>query len=152
MMQLVERAKEGAAAEVLTFKLGEEEYGIDVLQVQEIRGFETPTHIANAPAHMLGVLNLRGTIIPVFDLRKQFNIGEPLYTDTTAVIITHGTEKQAGLVVDSVVDVLTLTPECLNPVPEIAALGIQQHITGIATPDADRLLVLLDASNFSETA
>ena len=99
-----------AMREFLAFKLGKEEYGIDILKVQEIRGYETVTRIANAPDFLKGVVNLRGIIVPIVDMRIRFNLGEPTYDQFTVVIILNIAGRVVGMVVDSVSDVTTLAP------------------------------------------
>src|SRR6478609_2756409 len=97
--------------EFLAFTLGKEEYGIDILKVQEIRGYDAVTRIANAPEFVKGVINLRGIIVPIVDMRIKFQLGEPTYDQFTVVIIMNIGERVVGMVVDSVSDVITLTPE-----------------------------------------
>ena len=97
--------------EYLTFRLGEEEYGIDILKVQEIRGYEQPTRIANAPSFIKGVVNLRGVIVPIVDMRLKFGLGSAEYNDFTVVIILNLGARVVGMVVDSVSDVMALSPE-----------------------------------------
>src|SRR6185369_18058551 len=97
-------------SEFLTFTLGDEEYAIDILKVQEIRGYEPPTMIANAPPFIKGVINLRGIIVPVVDLRIKFNLGKIEYTPFTVVIILNVAGRVVGAVVDAVSDVISLTP------------------------------------------
>ena len=104
-------ASDIAGHEFLAFKLGQEEYGIDILKVQEIRGYEAVTRIANAPEFIKGVINLRGIIIPVVDMRIKFNLGSPVYDQFTVVIILNIGGRIIGMVVDSVSDVTTLSPE-----------------------------------------
>ena len=104
--------------EFLSFKLASEEYGIDILRVQEIRSYEAPTRIANAPAFVKGVINLRGVIVPIIDMRLKFNLGEVNYDGFTVVIVLNIGRQVVGIVVDSVSDVITLTPEQLRPVPD----------------------------------
>ena len=136
----------GAAAarrEMLTFRLGSEEYGIDILRVQEIRGYETPTQIANAPAHVKGVINLRGVIVPIVDLRLKFNLPEAGYDQFTVVIILNVGERVVGAVVDSVSDVIGIAPEQVRAAPELDAGVDAGHITGIGTL-GERMLILLD--------
>ncbi len=101
--------------EFLTFRLGEEEYGIDILKVQEIRGYEAVTRIANAPEYIKGVINLRGIIVPIVDMRIKFNLGEPKYNQFTVVIILNVAHRVVGMVVDGVSDVLTLKTEQITP-------------------------------------
>src|SRR5512137_1011269 len=105
--------------ELLTFTLGSEEYGIDILKVQEIRGYDTVTHIANAPEFIKGVINLRGVIVPIVDMRIKFKVGEPTYNEFTVVIIMNVLEKIVGMVVDGVSDVVALSQEQIKPAPEM---------------------------------
>src|SRR3989339_1873689 len=107
------------APEYLAFTLGQEEYGIDIQKVQELRGYDAVTRIANAPAHIKGVVNLRGIIVPIIDMRIKFNLGEPSYDQFTVVIILNMDKRVMGLVVDSVSDVITLTPDPERPPPEM---------------------------------
>jgi purine-binding chemotaxis protein CheW len=133
--------------EYLTFRLGGEEYGIDILKVQEIRGYDTVTRIANAPAHILGVINLRGVIVPIVDLRVKFALGEARYDAFTVVIVLNVAERVVGAVVDSVSDVLELAPEQIRAAPAFDALLDAGYITGLASVkqgDAERMLILLD--------
>jgi len=102
---------EASAAEFLTFRLGQEEYGIDILKVQEIRGYDQVTRIANAPEYIKGVINLRGVIVPIVDMRIKLAIGAAEYTPFTVVIILNVAKRVVGMVVDSVSDVVALTPE-----------------------------------------
>ena len=129
--------------EFLSFRLGAEEYGIEILKVQEIRGWEQPTAIANTPAFIKGVINLRGIIVPIVDLRLKFNLGEAKYDDFTVVIILSVAKRVVGAVVDAVSDVLTLSPGQIKPAPEFSAALETQFITGLGTID-DRMLILLD--------
>src|SRR5205823_4797907 len=107
--------------EFLTFRLGAESYGIDILKVQEIRGWEPPTTIANAPSFIKGVINLRGVIVPILDLRVKFRLPETKYDEFTVVIILNIAARVVGVVVDSVSDVLSLDPEAIRPTPEFAS-------------------------------
>ena len=135
-----------ASKEVLTLRLGAEEYGIDILRVQEIRSFEQPTRIAGAPPHVLGVTNLRGAIVPIVDLRCRFGL-QAAYGSGTVTVVLAVAGRTVGAVVDAVSDVVTLTPAHLKPAPEIGGAADTAHITGIATQgegDAVRLLILLD--------
>jgi purine-binding chemotaxis protein CheW len=129
--------------EFLTFRLGQEEYGIEILKVQEIRGWEQPTTIANAPQFIKGVINLRGTIVPIVDMRIKFNLGSADYNVFTVVIILNVAGRVVGMVVDSVSDVITLAGEQIRPAPEFGAALDTQHIVGLGTAD-DRMLILLD--------
>ena len=108
-----------AAREYLTFRLSQEEYGIDILKVQEIRGYEPPTRIANSPAFIKGVVNLRGTIVPIIDMRLKFNCSEAEYNSFTVVIILNLRNRIVGIVVDSVSDVLEQPAESIKSAPDI---------------------------------
>ncbi len=132
-----------AASEFLAFKLGAEEYGIDILRVQEIRSFEAPTRIANAPAHVLGVLNLRGVIVPVVDLRLRFGMADAAYDGFTVVIVLNIGSRVIGMVVDSVSDVISLGGEQLRPVPEFNSTVPTEHLMAIGSID-ERMLILVD--------
>ena len=129
--------------EFLSFRLGAEEYGIEILKVQEIRGWEQPTAIANTPAFIKGVINLRGIIVPIVDLRLKFNLGEAKYDEFTVVIILSVAKRVVGAVVDAVSDVLTLAPAQIKPAPEFSAALENQFITGLGTIE-ERMLILLD--------
>lgn len=128
--------------EFLTFTLGKEEYGIDIQKVQEIRGYETVTRIANTPAHVKGVMNLRGIILPIVDMRIKFDLGTPVYNDMTVVIILHVGGRMSGMVVDSVSDVLRLAEEDIRPAPEVGAFN-SEYLLGVGTA-GERMLILLD--------
>ena len=132
-----------AGGEFLTFTLGHEEYGIEILKVQEIRGYDAVTCIANAPAYIKGVINLRGIIVPIVDMRIKFNLGKPEYTQFTVVIILNVAGRVVGMVVDSVSDVLTLKADEVRPAPEFGASLDTQYIIGLGTLD-QRMLILMD--------
>ena len=129
--------------EFLTFTLGPEEYAIDILKVQEIRGYDHPTTIANAPPFIKGVINLRGTIVPIVDLRIKFGVGTAEYTDFTVVIILNIGKRVVGIVVDSVSDVVSLRTDQVHPAPEFAAVVSAHYIEGLGTLD-DRMLIVVD--------
>lgn len=129
--------------EFLTLRLGAEEYGIDILKVQEIRNYEAVTAIANAPDFIKGVVNLRGTIVPVVDMRIKFNLGNVEYTPFTVVIILNVAGRVVGMVVDSVSDVITLVPDQIHPAPEFGAALDTEYIIGLGTVDK-RMLILMD--------
>ena len=133
----------GANNEFLTFHLGQEEYGIDILKVQEIRGYDAVTRIANTPAFLKGVINLRGTIVPIVDLRIKFGLAEPGYNEFTVVIILNVSRRVVGVVVDSVSDVLTLTEAQIRAAPEFSAALEAQYVTGLGAID-ERMLILID--------
>ena len=129
--------------EYLTFTLGPEEYAIDILKVQEIRGYDAVTTIANVPAFIKGVINLRGTIVPIVDLRIKFNVGVAEYTPFTVVIILNLGSRIVGIVVDSVSDVTMLRDDQISATPEFAATVDTKYITGLGTLDA-RMLIVID--------
>ncbi len=129
--------------EFLAFTLGREEYGIDILKVQEIRGYESVTRIANAPEFIKGVVNLRGTIVPIVDMRIKFNLGTPVYDQFTVVIILNIAGRVVGMVVDSVSDVTTLSPEQIRPAPEMGTVFNTNYLIGLGTLD-ERMLILVD--------
>jgi purine-binding chemotaxis protein CheW len=120
-----------SGGEFLTFRLGAEEYGIDILKVQEIRSYEAPTRIANAPSFIKGVVNLRGVIVPVIDLRLVLGLGDPRYDSFTVVIVLHALQRVVGLVVDSVSDVVALAGEQIRPVPELQCANSAGFINGL---------------------
>jgi len=130
-------------SEYLTFRLDREEYGIDILKVQEIRGYEPPTRIAHAPLFVKGVFNLRGTIVPIVDLRVKFNCVNADYDASTVVIVLNLPRRIVGIVVDSVSDVLTLSPEDLKPAPEIDTVIDSDAVIGLGALK-ERMLILLD--------
>ena len=129
--------------EFLAFTLGEEEYGIDIQKVQELRGYDAVTHIANAPDFIKGVVNLRGIIVPIIDMRIKFNLGTPTYDQFTVVIILNIAGRVMGMVVDSVSDVITLTPEQVKPAPEMGAALDTDYLIGLGALD-QRMLILVD--------
>ena len=132
------------AREFLTFRLGDESYGIEILKVQEIRGYETPTALANAPEFIKGVINLRGDIVPILDLRIKFQMPQASYDEFTVVIILNVAGRVVGVVVDSVSDVLTLAAGTIRPTPEFSSATFDtRYITGLGSVDG-RMLILLD--------
>lgn len=141
--QAADKNQNDPASEYLTFTLGEEEYGIDILKVQEIRGYDTVTHIANAPDFIKGVINLRGVIVPIVDMRIKFKAGEPTYHEFTVVIIMNVLERVIGMVVDGVSDVVALAPEQIKPAPEMGAALDTDYITGLGTIN-EQMLILVD--------
>jgi len=132
-----------AALEFLAFTLGAEEYGIDIQKVQELRGYDAVTTIANAPAYLKGVVNLRGTIVPIIDMRIKFGLGTPAYDQFTVVIILNVGKRVVGMVVDSVSDVITLQPEQVKPAPEMGTVLNTDYLIGLGTLD-QRMLILVD--------
>lgn len=129
--------------EFLAFKLGDEEYGIDILRVQEIRSYEVPTRLANAPDFVKGVINLRGVIVPIVDMRLKFNLAQANYDGFTVVIVLNIGKQVVGMVVDGVSDVITLAPEQLRPVPEFSSAIDNDHVLAIGSVGS-RMLILLD--------
>ena len=129
--------------EALAFKLGNEEYGIKILKVQEIRGYESVTRIASAPEHVKGVVNLRGTIVPIVDMRIKFNLGTPTYNQFTVVIILNIQDRVVGMVVDSVSDVISLTAEQIKPAPDMGGALNTDYLIGLGTVD-ERMIILVD--------
>jgi purine-binding chemotaxis protein CheW len=132
-----------APLEVLAFRLGAEEYALDILRVQEIRGYEAVTRIASAPEFIKGVTNLRGLIVPIVDMRIRFRLGAPTYDQFTVVIILNIGGRVVGMVVDSVSDVISLTPAQIKPAPDMGAALRTDHLLGLGTVD-ERMLILLD--------
>jgi purine-binding chemotaxis protein CheW len=131
------------AREYLTFRLGAEEYGMDILKVQEIRGYDAVTSIANAPAFIKGVINLRGIIVPIIDMRIKFNLGKAEYNEFTVVIVLNIAGRVIGMVVDSVSDVLALTPEQVRPAPEFGGALDTEYLIGLGALE-QRMLILVD--------
>ena len=136
-------AGEPTGQEFLVFTLGEEEYGIDILKVQEIRGYDQVTRIANTPAFIKGVTNLRGVIVPIVDLRVKFCHGDVDYNDNTVVIVLNLGQRVVGIVVDGVSDVLSLTAEQIRPAPEFAVTLATEYLTGLGAL-GDRMLILVN--------
>ncbi len=133
----------GGVREYLTFTLGKEAYAMDILKVQEIRGYDVVTHIANAPDFMKGVINLRGVIVPIIDMRIKFNQDTIVYDEFTVVIIMKVLGRVIGMVVDSVSDVVTLSPDKIKPAPEFGSGINSEYITGIGT-SGEQMLILVD--------
>lgn len=129
--------------EFLTFTLGSEEYAIDILRVQEIRGYDQVTSIANSPAFIKGVINLRGAIVPIVDLRIKFNLPSVTYDPFTVVIILNVLNRIVGIVVDSVSDVLALKSNEIKPAPEFGGSFDTQYLMGLATVE-ERMLILVN--------
>lgn len=147
-----EQAEQEAQREFLTFRLGAESFGIDILKVQEIRGWDEPTAIPNAPAFIKGVINLRGVIVPVLDLRMKFNLPQADYNRFTVVIILNVASRVIGVVVDAVSDVLSLDKDEIRKAPEFASAAFDtRYITGLATIDG-RMLVMVDIEKLMTAA
>lgn len=137
------QVQDAQSREFLVFSLGEEEYAIDILKVQEIRGYENVTRIANAPDFIKGVTNLRGTIVPIIDLRIKFRISEAIYDDQTVVVVTNVGERIVGVVVDRVSDVLTLQDDQISAAPEFSVGLPLAYLDGLGNLD-NRMLVLVN--------
>ncbi len=131
------------AGEFLTFVLGSEAYGLEILKVQEIRGYDAVTQIANTPAFIKGVINLRGKIVPIVDLRVKFNMGKVEYNEFTVVIILNLGGRVVGIVVDGVSDVMQLEESQIRAVPDIVASIDTQYITGLASV-GEKMFILVD--------
>ena len=136
-------AGETVGQEFLVFTLGDEEYGIDILKVQEIRGYDQVTRIANTPAFIKGVTNLRGVIVPIIDLRVKFLQANVTYNDNTVVIVLNFSQRVVGIVVDGVSDVLSLTTDQIRPAPEFAVTLSTEYLTGLGSL-GERMLILVD--------
>ncbi|WP_337261619.1 MULTISPECIES: chemotaxis protein CheW [unclassified Serratia (in: enterobacteria)] len=136
-------AGETVGQEFLIFTLGNEEYGIDILKVQEIRGYDQVTRIANTPTFIKGVTNLRGVIVPIIDLRVKFAQQGVSYDENTVVIVLNFGQRVVGIVVDGVSDVLSLTTEQIRPAPEFAVTLDTEYLTGLGAL-GERMLILVD--------
>ena len=143
MMEKIGDATSAGTREYLTFRLDQEEYGIDILKVQEIRGYEPPTRVADAPPFIKGVVNLRGTIVPIVDMRLKFNCAKAEYDAFTVVIILNLRQRIVGIVVDSVSDVMELPPDSIKAAPDIDSMIDSGAVTGLGSL-GDRMLILLD--------
>lgn len=139
------------ASEYLTFTLGSEEYAIDILKVQEIRGYEAPTLIANSPPFIKGVINLRGIIVPIVDLRIKFNLGKIEYTPFTVVIILNVAGRVIGVVVDSVSDVISLTTSQIRQAPDFSGSFDTKYILGLASQEG-RMMIVTDIERLMTSA
>jgi purine-binding chemotaxis protein CheW len=140
-----------ATAQFFAFTLGGEEYGIDIQKVQELRGYDSVTRLANAPEFIKGVVNLRGVIVPIIDMRIKFSGGPATYNELTVVIVLNLGGRTIGMVVDSVSDVTTLAIDDIKPAPQIGAGPAQDYLLGLGTID-QRMLILLDAERLMGAA
>ena len=138
--------------QVLTFSLGGEIYGVDILRVKEIRGWSPVTRIPQSPDAVLGVLNLRGLIVPIVDLRVRFSLASAEFTPLTVIIVlslrTQSGQRECGIVVDNVNDVVDVATETIRPSPEMGGAHTSEFIEGIATHD-EQMLILLNAENLA---
>ena len=139
----IQAAADGDNQQFLVFSLGEEEYAIDILKVQEILGYENVTRIANAPDFIKGVTNLRGIIVPIVDLRIKFNLDKVEYDGQTVVIVVNVSDRIVGIVVDGVSDVMTLNPDQIKPAPELGVTMSSDFLSGLGSLE-NRMLVLVD--------
>lgn len=138
--------------EFLSFVLGEEQYALDIMSVKEIRGYEPVTKIANAPPFIKGVLNLRGDIVPIVDLRIKFNVGTPTYNEFTIVIMLNVSDRIVGIVVDAVSDVITLSDDDIKPPPEFGVAFDTKFLHGLAeVNDAMVIIVNIESLISSES-
>lgn len=137
--------------EFLTFKLGSEEYGVDILRVQEIRSYEEPTHMAHTQAFIKGVINLRGVIVPIVDMRLKFNLERASYDVFTVVIMLNIGSRVIGMVVDGVSDVITLSGDQLHAAPEFSSAIDGDFILAIGSVQ-ERMLILLDIQKLMNSA
>jgi purine-binding chemotaxis protein CheW len=142
-MDYPETSGVAASGEYLTFTLGQEEYAIDILKVQEIRGYDAVTKIANAPPFIKGVINLRGVIVPIVDLRIKFNLGNLTYDQFTVVIILNIGKRVMGVVVDGVSDVIQLSSDNMHPSPEFGSVLDTRYILGLGTVE-ERMIIVVD--------
>lgn len=143
MTNAATRTAEEAGREYLAFSLGGEEYAVNILQVQEIRAYERVTRIANMPAFIKGVMNLRGAVVPVVDLRVRFNVGKADYDASTIVIVINIGPRTIGMVVDGVSDVVSLKSSELRAAPQIAGVLTAEFLEGVAILDK-RMLIIVD--------
>ena len=143
MSNVTKLAGEPSGQEFLVFTLGDEEYGIDILKVQEIRGYDQVTRIANTPDFIIGVTNLRGVIVPIVDLRVKFSQQDVEYNDNTVVIVLNFGQRVVGIVVDGVSDVLSLVSDQIRPAPEFAVTLSTEYLTGLGAI-GDRMLILVN--------
>lgn len=135
--------KQGEAEEFLTFTLGQEEYAIDILKVQEIRGYDAVTRIANTPDFIKGVINMRGVIVPVVDMRLKFHLGNASYDQFTVMIILNLGQRIVGMVVDTVSDVIALKPDEIKAAPDFGATFDTQYLLGLASV-GERMAIVVD--------
>ncbi|EAR07736.1 chemotaxis protein CheW [Reinekea blandensis] len=128
--------------EFLTFLLGDEQYGIDIMSVKEIRGYDNVTRIANAPAFIKGVINMRGEIVPIVDLRIKFQQKQPTYDEFTIVIVVQVHDRLVGMVVDGVSDVVGFTPEEIRPSPDFGTAFDSRYLSGLGSKDKDMVILV----------
>ena len=139
----VQAVNSGESKQYLTFDLADEHYGVDILKVQEIKGYSAVTRIPNTPDYLKGVLNLRGTIVPIVDLRLKFDMGATEPTSFTVIVVVNVRERVMGFLVDGVSDVLELASKDVQPPPELGSKVDITFVAGIGNCN-DRLVTLLD--------
>lgn len=151
------REESGAAAEtrqVLTFSLGNEIYGVDILRVKEIRGWSPVTRLPQSADSVLGVLNLRGTIVPIIDMRVRFGLQSAEFTPMTVIIVlslgTRDGQRECGIVVDNVDTVVDIAIGSIKPAPTLSGIHTGEFIEGITAHD-EKMLILLNAENLATT-
>ncbi len=148
------QSEDDNSAQYLTFFLGQEEYGVDILRVNEIRGWTPVTPIPNTPAYIKGVINLRGTIVPIVDLRQRFQLASQEYGPTTVVVVLNvcsdERERVMGIVVDAVSDTYSISPEDIRPSPDFGGVVSVDYLHGLATVD-DKMVVILDIDQLLST-
>ena len=137
-------ATPGATAEIelLAFRVGEQEYCVDIMSVREIRGWSRATPLPFSPGHVKGVINLRGTIVPVVDMRIKFGLGEPVYDSFTVMVILNVADRVIGMVVDRVSDVVRLSPDDIRTTPEFGSGLDVRYVAGLAERDGQMLIVV----------
>lgn len=141
----------GDVQQFLTFALGQEEYGVEILKIQEIKGFSAVTPLPNAPVCIKGVLNLRGTIVPIVDLRKKFSLPEVGYTKFTVIVVVQVQGKIMGFIVDAVSDVLSVAGADIQPTPDLYGQVDTSFINGLVRA-GEKLVILLDIEKVLTTA
>lgn len=138
----IEPLLSGGARQFITFTIGAEEYGIDIMVVREIKGWSDTTMIPNAPPHVRGVINLRGVIVPIFDLRARFGMGLTKTSVMHVVIIVAGGDRTLGLLVDTVSDIITVDPTEIRPVPEMGVQSAEQYLGGLVALESRMVTVV----------
>jgi purine-binding chemotaxis protein CheW len=133
---------DAASREFLSFVLGEEHYALDIMSVKEIRGYEKVTQIANAPPFIKGVINLRGDIVPIVDLRLKFNVGEATYNEFTIVIMLNVAQRIVGIVVDGVSDVIRLADDEIRPPPEFGVAFDSRYLLGLVAIEENMVILV----------
>ncbi len=141
--QSTEKLAASATLQFLTFALGAEEYGVEILKIQEIKGFSAITPLPNAPPYVKGVMNLRGTIVPIVDLRKKFGMPEEAYTAFTVIVVVQVQGQIMGFIVDAVSEVLTVSETDIQPTPDLHGQVDTTFLNGLAKT-GEKLVILLD--------